>query len=489
MANTTDKSQNQNNDVINKKEEAAKDASLKATADDTKSLEQEMQDIEDKAQSLRAQEETVAKASAQEQKAPEANPQQEGEKQDQKIKNDAEPVNAYSDNHEGNDPYYDQAKQISDLNKKIKSLKGSNFILTSLSVVIFIGLAAFGIYSVKTTDVLQSKDDMLESQQQEILNAKNLLQDSAQSLSQASEQINLLLKRNGELEDALNAYKDLDGKMTGIESANKTNASDIAALSAKLKRYEAQNPDDWRLAECYFLVNNAMQKAVFDKDVKAALWFLNNANLLIADIEEADVIAIRQAINEDITALSNLKPIDRYGINIALNEVYKNVDNLVIKGFSDPSMRKDAFKKETAPTGDITDWKDNILNSAKEFSSRFIEVRRKDPREAAEFLSPTQETYLRENIKTCILLAKVDLNYSDAQDYAYNLNEALSLVNAYFDGNHQVTKTVVNDINELLQKSVSLETPTVLSSSALFNKLAKERILEPLDAVDRGEQQ
>lgn len=485
MAKTTDKGQNKNNDVINKKEEPAKEASLKAAADDIKNLEQEMQDIEDKAQSLRAQEETAAQQDNQKQQTEE----KEQPKDEQKAAETAEPVNTYSDSRVDYDPYYDQAKQISDLNQKIKSLKGSNFILTSLSVVIFIGLAAFGIYSVKTTDVLRAKDNMLEAQQQEILNAKNLLQDSAQSLSSASEQINLLLKRNGELEDALNSYKVLDGKVTSVESAGKTNASDIASLSARLKRYEAQNPDDWRLAECYFLVNNAMQKAVFDKDVKAALWFLNNANLLIADIEDTDVIAIREAINADITTLSNLKPIDRYGINIALNEVYKNIDNLVLKGFSDADMRKDAFQKETTPTDSILNWKDNILNSAKEFSSRFIEVRRKDPKETDAFLSPTQEAYLRENIKTRILLAKADLNYSDAQDYAFNLNDALSLVKAYFDNDHQVTKTVINDINELLQKSVDLDTPTVLSSSALFNKFAKERILEPIDVVNRGEQQ
>ena len=485
MAKTTDKGQNKNNDVINKKEEPAKEASLRAAADDIKNLEQEMQDIEDKAQSLRAQEETAAQQDNQKQQTEE----KEQPKNEQKAAETAEPVNTYSDSRVDYDPYYDQAKQISDLNQKIKSLKGSNFILTSLSVVIFIGLAAFGIYSVKTTDVLRAKDNMLEAQQQEILNAKNLLQDSAQSLSSASEQINLLLKRNGELEDALNSYKVLDGKVTSVESAGKTNASDIASLSARLKRYEAQNPDDWRLAECYFLVNNAMQKAVFDKYLKAALWFLNNANLLIADIEDTDVIAIREAINADITTLSNLKPIDRYGINIALNEVYKNIDNLVLKGFSDADMRKDAFQKETTPTDSILNWKDNILNSAKEFSSRFIEVRRKDPKETDAFLSPTQEAYLRENIKTRILLAKADLNYSDAQDYAFNLNDALSLVKAYFDNDHQVTKTVINDINELLQKSVDLDTPTVLSSSALFNKFAKERILEPIDVVNRGEQQ
>ena len=186
MANTTDNSQTKNNDVINKKEDAAKEASLKTTSDETKSLEQEMQDIEDKAQSLRAQEEAVAKASTEDQKAKEAEMPQKDENQEQKSQKGADPVNTYSD------PYYDQAKQLSDLNKKIKSLKGSNFILTSLSVVIFIGLAAFAIYSVKTTDVLQAKDDMLEANQQEILNVKNQLQDSAQSLSQASEQINLL---------------------------------------------------------------------------------------------------------------------------------------------------------------------------------------------------------------------------------------------------------------------------------------------------------
>ena len=180
----------ENNDVINKKEEPAKEASLKAAADDTKNLEQEMQDIEDKAQSLRAQEETAAKQDNQKQQTEE----KEQQKDEQKAAETVEPVNTYNDSRVDYDPYYDQAKQISDLNQKIKSLKGSNFILTSLSVVIFIGLAAFGIYSVKTTDVLRAKDNMLEAQQQEILNAKNLLQDSAQSLSSASEQINLLLK-------------------------------------------------------------------------------------------------------------------------------------------------------------------------------------------------------------------------------------------------------------------------------------------------------
>ena len=67
MAKTTDKGQNKNNDVINKKEEPAKEASLKAAADDIKNLEQEMQDIEDKAQSLRTQEETAAKQDNQKQ--------------------------------------------------------------------------------------------------------------------------------------------------------------------------------------------------------------------------------------------------------------------------------------------------------------------------------------------------------------------------------------------------------------------------------------
>lgn len=477
MAKTTDNSHNKNTDVVNKKDASVQDPSVQAAAEETKNLEQEIKDIEDKAKDLRAQEEAVVQKET-ENKEPQPDAK-ESAKSDKSAKAAPDPVNAY------NDPYYEQSKQIAELNHKIKSLKGSNFILTSLSVVIFIGLAAFGIYSVKTTALLQEKDTMLETQQQEILSSKNLLETSAQSLSSAAERIDSLVKRNDELESSLKSMNELSAKISGIE----TNAADIAAISARLERYEAQNPDDWRLAECFFLVNNAMQKAVFDKDVKAALWFLNNANLLIADIEDADVIAIRQAINEDITALSNLKPIDRYGINIALNEVYKNVDNLVVKGFSDSAMRENAFKKDTEPSADITDWKDNLLTSAKEFSSRFIEVRRKDPREATEFMSPTQEIYLRENIKTRLLLAKADLNYSDAQDYTDNLNEALALVNAYFDANHQATKTVVKDINELLQKSVSLETPTVLSSSALFNKLAKERIMEPLDAVDRGEKQ
>ena len=115
MAKTTDKGQNKNNDVINKKEEPAKEASLKAAADDIKNLEQEMQDIEDKAQSLRAQEETAAQQDNQKQQTEE----KEQPKDEQKAAETAEPVNTYSDSRVDYDPYYDQAKQISDLNQKI----------------------------------------------------------------------------------------------------------------------------------------------------------------------------------------------------------------------------------------------------------------------------------------------------------------------------------------------------------------------------------
>ena len=453
--------------------DAAKDQEQETTSSKEALLENEMKAIEEQAEVIRKSSQT---------KEPSIDPSKE-EKTKNKPTMETKNTNLNPK---------DEAL-LKDLSAQIKALKNSNFVLKGAGVIFIIILAIFGVFGFKALNSLQAKDNLLEAKQIEFANTKEMLQASTQTINSATQQINALIEKNSQLQDALDAINTTDGtfkaQIESLSTLGKENTEALHALTLRLQRYESQNPDDWRLAECYFLVNNAMQKAVFDKNVKAAIWFLNNANLLIAGIEDNNVINIRQAIHEDITTLSNLESVDRYGINIALDEVYKNIDNMILRGYSDPTMRQAAFKKETAPSSNLTEWKDNLLNSVKEFSSRFIEVRRKDAKAATEFLTPSQDVFLRENIKTRVLLAKADINAGDSTDYSNNLNEALSLVTTYFDEKHPTTQTVIKDINELKGKAITPNTPTVLKSSALFNKLAKERVLNPLDAVTRGDEE
>lgn len=52
------------------------------------------------------------------------------------------------------------------------------------------------------------------------------------------------------------------------------------------------------------------------------------------------------------------------------------------------------LQKVNEPSDQVKDWKQNLWTSVKEFSSRFIEVRRREDSVVNQFLSPDQTKIL-----------------------------------------------------------------------------------------------
>lgn len=297
---------------------------------------------------------------------------------------------------------------------------------------------------------------------------------SATLLETAQMQNSALVQNNATLTQN---YNNMVESVNGVVASQEQMSSDFATLSSKVANFEARNPLDWQLAEAYFLVNNAQSKAVFEKDLKAALWMLTQADELIANIEEEQVVALRAAISKDMATLKNITAVDVRGLGLSLDRAYDNVDNLVLEGYSDPKTRQAAFEKHEGTTENLADWKENLLNSANEFASRFVEVRRRNAEAATEFLTPAQDLYLRENIKTRILLAKSDLSHGDKESMQSNLQDAINLVNAYFDPESLVTKNVLETLNSLVNSEITIKTPDVLQSATAFSNFAHQHLL------------
>lgn len=358
---------------------------------------------------------------------------------------------------------------------QVQPASGAKTGMLWVAVVVALAAAGFSGYTSFTNQQrLMNFEQKVDSAAGSLTAATTQVEQKAGLLEAAYQQNNLL---NQTASTLTQQYQSLAGSINSVIAAQQQQAATVNGLSEQISVFAERNPNDWKLAESYFLVNNAAAKGIFEKDITAAVWMLTQADELLVGIEDEQVIALREAISKDITTLKNISQVDMRGLGLTLNRAYDNVDNLVLEGYSDPKTRAAAFDKTKETTADIKDWKENLLNSAKDFSLRFVEVRRRDAEAATEFLTPEQDLYLRENIKTRILLAKADLSHGDKEAMQQNLQDAIKLVTVYFDPNSTVTKNTLEMLTKVEQSEITIKTPEVLQSSKAFSEFAREHLL------------
>lgn len=363
------------------------------------------------------------------------------------------------------------------LEQKMSKNSGGKTGLLWLVTIIALAGAGFGGY---TAFMNQQKLTLMESNyvavQSKIDSATNKIETSATLLEAAQ-------SNNAALQQSYNTLtandQNLAAKINELVTKQNDQDKTMAELTDTVKAYEARNPYSWLLSESYFLVNNASQKAVFDKDITAALLMLTQADNLISRIEDQEVVELRKAISKDIADLKNISTIDLRGMGLSLDRAYDNVDKLVLTGLSDPEKRAQFLAGETRQVddNDYNNWQDNLISSANNFAARFIEIRRRDANAATEFLTPAQDLYLRENIKTRILLAKSALVHGDKEAMQANLNDAIKLIKTYFEPDSTYTVSTLETLNKLNDSQITIAVPEVLQSAQAFSLYANKHLL------------
>ena len=137
---------------------------------------------------------------------------------------------------------------------------------------------------------------------------------------------------------------------------------------------------------------------------------------------------------------------------------------------------RDKFEsEENAKTAEIKDWKNNLLESLKDFSSRFIEVRRRDENIVNQFLSPDQTKILMKNIQTEILLAKVAIFNQDQESFIQNLSQVNQQLKSYFDPSCELVASSLESLDELIKQTITYKSKGSLSSYDKFQNIATDR--------------
>lgn len=105
----------------------------------------------------------------------------------------------------------------------------------------------------------------------------------------------------------------------------------------------------------------------------------------------------------------------------------------------------------------------------------FITIRRRDT-EAVPLLAPNQDIYLRENIRSRLLIASQAVPRHQTEIYQQSLEAVSTWVRAYFDTSDPSTTAFLDTVSELEKQPITLTMPTELKSPVLLEKRVERQI-------------
>jgi len=244
-------------------------------------------------------------------------------------------------------------------------------------------------------------------------------------------------------------------------------------LSQKVATISGTDAKTWLLAQADFLVKLAGRKLWSDGDVTTAAALLKGADASLADMNDPSLIAARRAITDDVASLSGVAQVDYDGIILKVNQLSNQIDNLRLADNNDDDAPMDNDSSELSSS--LSEWRVNLQKSWHNFMDSFITVRRRDET-AVPLLAPNQDIYLRENIRSRLLVAAQAVPRHQEETYKQALDNVSSWVRAYYDTDDASTKAFLEEVDKLSQQNITMELPDSLQSQPILEKLMQTRV-------------
>ncbi|ALR74899.1 uroporphyrinogen-III C-methyltransferase [[Enterobacter] lignolyticus] len=247
----------------------------------------------------------------------------------------------------------------------------------------------------------------------------------------------------------------------------------LGEVQQKVATISGSDAKTWLLAQADFLVKLAGRKLWSDQDVTTAAALLKSADASLADMNDPSLINARRAITDDIASLSAVSQVDYDGIILKVNQLSNQIDNLRLADNNDDDAPMDADSSELSSS--ISEWRVNLQKSWQNFMDSFITIRRRDET-AVPLLAPNQDVYLRENIRSRLLVAAQAVPRHQEETYKQALDNVSTWVRAYYDTEDATTKAFLDEVDKLSQQSITMNVPESLQSQQILEKLMQTRV-------------
>lgn len=233
-----------------------------------------------------------------------------------------------------------------------------------------------------------------------------------------------------------------------------------------------KRPNDWMLAESEYLVRMAGRKLWLEHDLVSAITLLGNADERIKALNDPSLMPIRKALAEDIAQLKGMPRIDREGLTLKLAALSDQIELLPLSTVSMPEAKSEP---DQAVSTNPDEWESNLKKNWVKFTENFITIRRRDGAVEA-LLSPQQEIFLRENLKTKLLQAQLAVYREQQALYDDSLDKAQRWLTQYFDTDNSATHYMQSELDKLKGEQIQFNYPDRFKTQAMLEEVLTERL-------------
>lgn len=278
----------------------------------------------------------------------------------------------------------------------------------------------------------------------------------------------------------------LASALSKIDQTSSKDAEQLATLDQTQQRLQGEmqglqnrvldlndkRPNDWMLAESEYLVRMAGRKLWLEHDLISAITLLGNADERIRALNDPSLMPIRKALAEDIAKLKGMPRIDREGLTLKLAALEDQIELLPLSTVSMPEAKLEA---DQAVTANPDEWESNLKKNWVKFTENFVTIRRRDGTVEA-LLSPQQEIFLRENLKTKLLQAQISVYREQQTLYEDSLDKAQRWLTQYFDTENSATRYMQGEIDKLKGEQIQIDYPEQFKTQAMLEQVLTERL-------------
>lgn len=261
-------------------------------------------------------------------------------------------------------------------------------------------------------------------------------------------------------------------QLTALEQTQQRLQGEMQGLQNRVLDLNDKRPNDWMLAESEYLVRMAGRKLWLEHDLVSAITLLGNADERIAALNDPSLMPIRKALAEDIAKLKGMPRIDREGLTLKLAALSDQIELLPLSTVSMPEAKAEP---DQAVSTNPDEWESNLKKNWVKFTENFITIRRRDGAVEA-LLSPQQEIFLRENLKTKLLQAQLAVYREQQALYEDSLDKAQRWLNQYFDTEHSATHYMLGEIDKLKGEQIQFDYPDQFKTQAMLEQVLTERL-------------
>lgn len=306
------------------------------------------------------------------------------------------------------------------------------------------------------------------------LNGKHQADLQAQTNQRLSEQLNALQQQaNNDKQQLTQQLTSAESALQAAQTQQASSAKELETLREKMAVISGNDVRSWLLAQADYLVKLAGRKLWSDQDVTTAAALLKSADASLADMNDPSVMNVRRALTQDISTLSAVSQVDYDGIILKLNQLSNGVDNLRLADNDSDDAPMDSDNGELSSS--VREWRQNLVKSWHNFMDDFITIRRRD-NTAQPLLAPNQDVYLRENIRSRLLIAAQAVPRHQDEIYRQSIDTVSTWVRAWYDTNDAATKAFLAQLDELSQQNIHMDLPDNLESQPLLEQLMQTRV-------------